>query len=58
MPESTRNWAGVTGANEFMFAGWLKHENLNITEVPYRNPVDAANDAIAHDIGVKGEAAE
>jgi tripartite-type tricarboxylate transporter receptor subunit TctC len=38
------NWAGVTGANEFMFAGWLKHENLNITEVPYRNPVDAAND--------------
>jgi tripartite-type tricarboxylate transporter receptor subunit TctC len=38
------NWAGVTGANEFMFAGWLKHEGLNITEVPYRNPVDAAND--------------
>src|ERR1700693_2715792 len=20
------NWAGVTGANEFMFAGWLKHD--------------------------------
>jgi tripartite-type tricarboxylate transporter receptor subunit TctC len=38
------NWAGVTGANEFMFAGWLKSENLSITEVPYRNPVDAAND--------------
>jgi tripartite-type tricarboxylate transporter receptor subunit TctC len=38
------NWAGVTGANEFMFAGWLKRENLSITEVPYRNPVDAAND--------------
>jgi len=38
------NWAGVTGANEFMFAGWLKREGLNITEVPYRNPVDAAND--------------
>jgi tripartite-type tricarboxylate transporter receptor subunit TctC len=38
------NWAGVTGANEFMFAGWLKHDGLSLTEVPYRNPVDAAND--------------
>jgi tripartite-type tricarboxylate transporter receptor subunit TctC len=38
------NWAGVTGANEFMFAGWLKHDGLILTEVPYRNPVDAAND--------------
>jgi tripartite-type tricarboxylate transporter receptor subunit TctC len=38
------NWAGVTGALDFMFAGWLKQENLNITKVPYHNPVDAAND--------------
>ncbi|HWS09711.1 MAG TPA: tripartite tricarboxylate transporter substrate-binding protein, partial [Xanthobacteraceae bacterium] len=38
------NWAGVTGANEFIFAGWLKHDGLSLTEVPYRNPVDAAND--------------
>jgi len=38
------NWAGVTGANEFLFAGWLKQEGLSMTEVPYRNPVDAAND--------------
>lgn len=38
------NWAGVTGANEFMFGGWLKREGLTLTEVPYRNPVDAAND--------------
>ena len=36
------NWAGVTGALDFMFAGWLKREGLNITKVPYRNPVDAA----------------
>jgi hypothetical protein len=28
------NWAGVTGANEFMFAGWLKHDGLSLTEVP------------------------
>jgi tripartite-type tricarboxylate transporter receptor subunit TctC len=38
------NWAGVTGANDFMFAGWLKRDGLNMTEVPYHNPVDAAND--------------
>jgi tripartite-type tricarboxylate transporter receptor subunit TctC len=38
------NWAGVTGALDFMFAGWLKHEGLNINKVPYRNPVDALND--------------
>lgn len=38
------NWAGVTGALDFMFAGWLNSEGLNITKVPYRNPVDAAKD--------------
>jgi tripartite-type tricarboxylate transporter receptor subunit TctC len=38
------NWAGVTGADDFIFAGWMKRESLAITEVPYRNPVDAAND--------------
>jgi tripartite-type tricarboxylate transporter receptor subunit TctC len=38
------NWAGVTGAYDFMFAGWLKKEGLNVTKVAYRNPVDAAND--------------
>jgi tripartite-type tricarboxylate transporter receptor subunit TctC len=38
------NWAGVTGALDFMFAGWLKHEDLSMTKVAYRNAVDAAND--------------
>jgi len=38
------NWAGVTGANDFTFAGWLQSENLTMTKVPYRNPVDAAKD--------------
>jgi tripartite-type tricarboxylate transporter receptor subunit TctC len=38
------NWAGVTGALDFIFAGWLKREGLAINKVPYRNPVDAAND--------------
>jgi tripartite-type tricarboxylate transporter receptor subunit TctC len=38
------NWAGVTGALDFAFAGFLKGENLDMTKVPYRNPVEASND--------------
>jgi tripartite-type tricarboxylate transporter receptor subunit TctC len=38
------NWAGLTGALDFIFAGWLKQEGLDITKVAYKNPVDAAND--------------
>lgn len=38
------NWAGVTGALDFLFAGFLRHAGLNMTKVPYRNPVEAAND--------------
>ena len=38
------NWAGVTGALDFLFAGWLKQERLDLTKVAYKNTVDAAND--------------
>lgn len=38
------NWAGLTGALDFMFAAFLKNEGLDITKVPYKNPVEAAND--------------
>jgi tripartite-type tricarboxylate transporter receptor subunit TctC len=38
------NWAGVTGTNDFMFGGWLTLEHLDMTKVPYKNPVDAAKD--------------
>ena len=38
------NWAGVTGALDFMFEGWLKIAGLDMKKVPYRNPVEAAND--------------
>jgi tripartite-type tricarboxylate transporter receptor subunit TctC len=38
------NWAGTAGAVEFVFAGWLKKNNLDMARVPYRNPQDAAND--------------
>ena len=38
------NWAGITGALDFNFAGWAKSEGLDMKKVPYRNPVEAAND--------------
>ncbi|HXX50189.1 MAG TPA: tripartite tricarboxylate transporter substrate binding protein [Xanthobacteraceae bacterium] len=38
------DWAGVTGALDFIFAGWLKQAGLDIAKVAYKNPVDAAND--------------
>jgi len=38
------NWAGTTGALDFAFAGFLQSNSLNMTKVPYRNPVEAAND--------------
>ena len=41
---SKLNWAGTTGALDFAFAGFLQSNSLNMTKVPYRNPVEAAND--------------
>ncbi|HEY1364822.1 MAG TPA: tripartite tricarboxylate transporter substrate binding protein [Xanthobacteraceae bacterium] len=38
------NWAGTTGAIDFLFAGFLKKNHLDMARVPYRNPQDAAND--------------
>jgi len=38
------NWASVTGALDFLIDGFLKRSGLNMTKVPYRNPVEAAND--------------
>ena len=38
------NWAGTTGALDFSFAGFLQSNRLDMTKVPYRNPVEAAND--------------
>ena len=40
----TLNWAGVTGALDFMFAAFLKNENLKVEKVAYRDNVQALND--------------
>lgn len=41
------NWAGTTGALDFLFAGFVKTNGLDMARVPYRNPQDAANDLVA-----------
>ena len=41
------NWAGLTGALDIMFEGWLKSIGVDIRKVPYRNPVEAVNDLAA-----------
>lgn len=38
------NWATATGANDLMFAGWLKKDALDMAKVPYKNTVDAVSD--------------
>ncbi len=38
------NWATTTGFFDFMFDGFLKQHALDIAKVPYRNPVQAAQD--------------
>ena len=37
-------WATITGFFDFMFEGFQKKANLDITRVPYRDTVQAAND--------------
>jgi tripartite-type tricarboxylate transporter receptor subunit TctC len=41
------NWAGLTGGLDIIFEGWLKSVGVDIKKVPYRNPVEAANDLAA-----------
>src|SRR5262249_28152538 len=41
------NWAGTTGAIDFLVAGFFRKAGLNLSKVPYRNQVEAANDLAA-----------
>ena len=38
------NYASVTGANDLLFAAFLKAEHLEMAKVPYKDPVTAIND--------------
>jgi len=46
------NWAGITGALDFNFAGWAKSQDIDMKKVPYRNPVEAANDLATNRVQV------
>jgi len=37
-------WAGINGATDFIFAGFLRGAGLSLNKVPYRDGVQAAND--------------
>ncbi len=39
------NWATATGISDFLFASFLKNAGLNMSKVPYRDPVHPATDA-------------
>jgi tripartite-type tricarboxylate transporter receptor subunit TctC len=39
------NWATATGISDFLFASFLKNTGLNMSKVPYRDPVHPATDA-------------
>jgi tripartite-type tricarboxylate transporter receptor subunit TctC len=41
---SKLNYASVTGANDLLFVGFLKTEELDMAKVPYKDPVHAIND--------------
>jgi tripartite-type tricarboxylate transporter receptor subunit TctC len=38
------NWATATGISDFLFASFLKNANLDMSKVPYRDPVQPATD--------------
>lgn len=38
------NWAAIASMDDFLFAAFLKQNDLAMARVPYRNPVEALND--------------
>jgi tripartite-type tricarboxylate transporter receptor subunit TctC len=38
------NWATATGISDFLFASFLKNADLDMSKVPYRDPVQPATD--------------
>ena len=52
----TLNYAGTTGAVDFIVSGWLKDAGINVTKVPYKDGVQALNDLAENRIQVYGAA--
>jgi tripartite-type tricarboxylate transporter receptor subunit TctC len=52
----TLNYAGTTGAVDFVVSGWLKDAGIDVTKVPYKDGVQALNDLAENRIQVYGAA--
>ncbi len=50
------NYAGTTGAVDFVVSGFLKDAGINVTKVPYKNGVAALNDLAENRIQLYGAA--
>jgi tripartite-type tricarboxylate transporter receptor subunit TctC len=50
------NWAGTTGAVDFVFGGGIKNAGMAITKVPYKDGVQALNDLAEGRIQLYGAA--
>jgi tripartite-type tricarboxylate transporter receptor subunit TctC len=50
------NYAGTTGAVDFVVSGWLKDANINVAKIPYKDGVQALNDLAEGRIQIYGAA--
>jgi len=50
------NYAGTTGAVDFMVSGWLKDTNIDVAKIPYKDGVQALNDLASGRIEIYGAA--
>ena len=52
----TLNYAGTTGAVDFVVSGWLKDANIDVTKIPYKDGVQALTDLAEGRIQIYGAA--
>lgn len=50
------NYAGTTGAVDFVVSGWLKDANINVAKIPYKDGVQALRDLAEGRIHIYGAA--
>ena len=50
------NYAGTTGAVDFMVSGWLKDAKIDVAKIPYKDGVQALNDLASGRIQIYGAA--
>jgi tripartite-type tricarboxylate transporter receptor subunit TctC len=50
------NYAGTTGAVDFVVSGWLKDAGIDVAKIPYKDGVQALNDLASGRIDIYGAA--